>query len=120
MDVITFQMGPGGIVDPQWQGVRAAYEHSLWAEGIGAGVRVGVRASLDAEAISALFAIVRRGACAVLLNPRDPEARRTAVCAQAGAVSLPAPSTPAGLLSALPAAAAHWLVRSSIRPVLML
>ncbi len=94
MDVITFQMGPGGIVDPQWQGVRAAYEHSLWAEGIGAGVRVGVSASLDAEAISALFAVVRRGACAVLLNPRDPEARRTAVCAQAGAASLPAPSAP--------------------------
>ncbi|MEY4181914.1 MAG: hypothetical protein RLZZ217_540, partial [Planctomycetota bacterium] len=94
MDVITFQMGPGGIVDPHWQGVRAAYEHSLWAEGIGAGVRVGVRASLDAEAISALFAVVRRGACAVLLNPRDPEARRTAVCAQAGAASLPAPSAP--------------------------
>ena len=94
MDVITFQMGPGGIVDPHWQGVRAAYEHSLWAQGIGPGVRVGVPASLDAEAISALFAVLRRGACAVLLNPRDPEARRSAVCDQAGAVALPAPSAP--------------------------
>ncbi len=101
MDVTVMTLGPGGIADPQWHSVRSAYEHSLWAEGVGPGMRVAVPCGIDGESISALFAVLRRGACAVLVNPRDPVQRREALCAQAAALTLPAPTAPGGPIESM-------------------
>jgi L-proline---[L-prolyl-carrier protein] ligase len=74
---------------------------ALVAQGVAAGDRVGIVARKSAASVTALFGVLKAGACYVPLDPRSPAARLAAIMTDSGITVLLADQAAAGLAAGL-------------------